>query len=353
MLVAGIAAGIAAGIVAWAGSAWAGPAVITASRVEALSAPSPEASVVSEFGQGAPICVLDKTNYSGLLLHRAGWLAIRLSSGVGYVPAQAVDLTAPAPEVTDCGGSTAAPDAPTAAPGAPPPVQAPAAVPHPDDEPVVWFPHAPAAPAQGVDPPALLPGGFLPLRPARVVFGIGSGMEWLDKQAAAANQIGDSGPTFNGTFGLTLFDVIVTSATFSLTFPGDNGSFSETVVPVMGGGSPESADSSLTLASYSVAIGLRTPFWSLGRVANGWAAGSLFAQYGSAGISGMRSISNCTDCRKEDIHIPGGTFWRVGLDLLLPTRKPAQSWGLTASYEHYEAGAGLTDELRVGFSYWL
>ena len=211
----------------------------------------------------------------------------------------------------------------------------------------------PSEPAPRIDPPALLPGGFLPLRPARFVLGVGSGMEWIDKQAAAANQIGDSGLTFNGAVGLTLYDIVTASATFSLAFPSDNGSFSEQVVPEMGGGDPQSADSNLTVASYSIAIGLRTPFWSLGRVENGWAAGSLFAQYGSAGIGGTCSISDCTDCRKDDLHIPGGTFWRVGFDLLLPTRKPTASWGLTVSYESYAAGAGLSDEVRVGFSYWL
>src|ERR1044071_3267402 len=90
-------AGIAAGVLAWAGSAAAGPAVIAASRVEAFSAPSQQSSVVSELGQGAPVCVLDRTNYPGVLLHRQGWLAIRLPGGVGYVPVETVDLAAPAP----------------------------------------------------------------------------------------------------------------------------------------------------------------------------------------------------------------------------------------------------------------
>lgn len=348
---------------AWAGLASAGPAVITASRVEAYSAPSREASVVSELGEGAPICVLDQTNYSGSLLHQAGWLAIRLPGGVGYVPVEMVDLAAPAPEVADCGGSNAAPDAPTAAPGAqppaqgPPPVQRRARVPPPGGPPLVAFPGAPAArpsePPAVVDRSALLPGGFLPLRPARFVLGFGSGMEWLDKQAAAANQIGDSGITFNGTLGLTLWDIVTTSATFSLAFPSDLGSFTEEVVNEMGGGDPQTADSTLRVASYSIAIGLRTPFWAFGRVENGWAAGSLFAQYGTAGVSGSRTISDCSDCRKDDLSLPGGTFWRVGLDLFLPARKPTVSYGLTASYERYAAGAGLSDEFRIGFSYWL
>jgi hypothetical protein len=104
--------------------------------------------------------------------------------------------------------------------------------------------------------------------------------------------------------------------------------------------------------SYSIAIGLRTPFWALGSMASGWAAGSLFAQYGSTGVGGTRTISNCSDCRKDDLHLASGTFWRVGFDLLLPTRKPTESYGLTASHEQYMAGAGLSDEVRIGFSYW-
>jgi hypothetical protein len=329
--------------------------VITASRVEAYSAPSPEASVVSELGQGAPICVLDQTNYPGSLLHRAGWLAIRLPGGVGYVPVETVDLAAPAPEVEDCGGPTAAPGAQPAQD--PAPAQGRTPVPPPSGPAVVMFPSSPAVrpgePPAMVDRSALLPGGFLPLRPARVVFGIGSGMEWLDKQTAAANQIGDSSLTFNGTFGLTLWDIVTASATFSLARPSDSGSFTEEVVPEMGGGGPQTASSNLMVASYSVAIGLRTPFWALGRVENGWAAGSLFAQYGSAGVSATRTISDCSDCRTDDLHLPGGTFWRVGLDLFLPSRNPRASYGLTASYEQFTAGASLSDEFRIGFSYWL
>lgn len=344
-----LVAGLAAGVVAWVGPAWAGPAVITASRVEAYSAPSPEASVVSELGQGAPVCVLDRTNYSGSLLHRVGWLAIRLPGGVGYVPVETVDLAAPAPEVANCGG-------PTAAPGAQPPAQDPVPAPPPDGPPVVWSPGAaarPSEPSAVVDRSALLPGGFLPLRPARFVLGMGTGMESLDKQVAAANQIGDSGLTLNGAMGLTFWDIVQVSATFSFSSPSDHGSFTEEVMPAMGGGSPESADSSLIVASYSIAIGLRTPFWAIGRANNGWAVGSLFAQYGSAGVSASRTISNCSDCRKDDLSVPGGTFWRVGVDLLLPGRKATTFYGLTASYESFLAGAGLSDEFRIGLGYWL
>jgi hypothetical protein len=349
-----LVAGVAAGLVAWAGSASAGPAVIAAPHTEAFSAPSREASVVSELGQGAPVCVLDRSNFSGVLLDRAGWLAIRLPGGVGYVPAETVDVAAPGPEVANCAGTSAAPGAqdppPALRPGAPI-----AAFPRSsDDEPIAAFPRTGAGePAPAADRSALLPGRFVPLRAARLVLSLGSGVQWLDRSTAAANQIDDSGPTFNGTLGFTLYDIVMVTTAFAFAHPSDSASFSEQVVPEMGGGSPQSADSSLIVASYSIAAGLRTPFWALGAVANGWVATSLFAQYGSAGVTGERSISNCVDCRTDHLAIPGGTFWRFGIDLFEPSRKPGHGWGLTASYDRYDPGAGLRDELRIGLSLWL
>jgi len=37
----------------------------------------------------------------------------------------------------------------------------------------------------------------------------------------------------------------------------------------------------------------------------------------------------------------------------VPTRKPGLGWGLTVSYDRYDPGAGLSDELRIGLSAWL
>jgi hypothetical protein len=223
--------------------------------------------------------------------------------------------------------------------------------------PIAAVPRSPAArpsePAAGTNQPALLPGGFLPLRPARLAFSLGSGMAWLDKQTAAANQIGDSGVTFNGALGLTLYDIVMVSATFSFPLLSDNASFSQDVVPETGGGDPQSAHSSLNVGTYSIAIGLRTPFWAIGAMEHGWATGALFAQVGTAGVGASRTIENCSDCRDDHIEIPGGTFWRVGLDLLLPSRKPTVFYGLTVSYERYAAGAGLSDEVRIGLSYFM
>jgi hypothetical protein len=233
----------------------------------------------------------------------------------------------------------------------------------PGSEPIAAFPRRqaadpsdppprPVAPALG-DRPTLLPGRFLPLRPARILLGLGSGVAHLDPQIAAANQIGDSGITFNGTFGLTLFDIVMVSATFSFPFVSDKAPFSQDVVLQNGGGDSHSADSSLNVATGSLAFGLRTPFWAIAPTDHGWATGAVFAQYGTTGIGGGRSISNCVDCRDEHLELPGGTFWQVGVDLSLPGAKPDRYYGLTVTYQSYMAGAGLSDEIRVGFSCWL
>jgi len=341
-------------LVGWLGSASAGPGVIVASRVEAFTAPSSEADVASQLGHGAPVCILDESNYPGILLHRVGWLAIRLPGGVGYVPAEAVALTGPAPEVAQCDASAGSQaqeghgQAPAGDPEPPPrvltvaiPLQPPAA-----------SSHEPAA-SSPVDRPALLAGRFLPLRPARLLFNLCIGGVSLDKQAAADGQIDDSAVTLNGSLGLTLYDVFMISGAFAVGGPSDHAPFTQMVVPEMGGGDPQSADSSVTVASYSIAAGLRTPFWALGSVDSGWVGGALFAEYGRAGISGSRSISDCVDCRNDQLNMSGGTFWHVGIDLLVPTRRPTVSYGVTALYQRYAAGTAFTSEFRVAFSCWL
>lgn len=333
----------------WVGSASAGPAVIAAPRIEAFSAPSRDASVVSELGHGAPVCVLDVTNYPGVLLHRMGWLAIRLPGGVGYVPIEAVDLAA-APEVPDCDASVTTPAPAPASVQARDPQRPPrpraialAAVPPPSVR--------PGEPAS--DRPALIAGGVLPLRPARFLIGLGSGLARISKESSAQHHIGDQSATFNGTLGFTIYDMFMASAAFSLAFPSDRASFSEEVVPAVGGGDPHSADSRLSVVSYSMAVGVRTPFWALGPTNRGWVAAALFAEYGTAGMHGGRSIPNCGDCRSDDLDLSGGTFWQAGIDLVAPTRRPTVYWGLTLAYQRYAASAAFADEVRVGLGLWL
>jgi len=74
----------------WGSSASAGPGVIVASRANVLEAPSEAARVVFVIGHGAAVCVLDESDYTGVVHHRPGWLALRIrgSGGVGYVRQQ-------------------------------------------------------------------------------------------------------------------------------------------------------------------------------------------------------------------------------------------------------------------------
>jgi hypothetical protein len=332
----------------WMSSASAGPGVIVASRVEAFDAPSRAASVVSTLGRGAPVCILDEANYPGVLHRRPGWFAIRLPGGVGYVPMEAVDLAAPASEVRDCRASVSASDAQAQGPALAPDVPVASMT----DLQLPPVGHE-SEPAPEVVPSALIAGGFLPLRPVRFQMGVGSGMAWLNKQVAGGNHIGDSSPTLNGTLGLTIYDVFMVSGSGSVAFPSDYDSFSQDVVLEMGGGDAHTAGSSLSVTSLSIAAGLRTPFWALGSTRNGRVAGALFAQYGSATVSGNRSISDCGDCRVDKIDMPGGTFWHVGFDLLVPSHSPRYSYGLTVAYQHYEASAGFSDELRAVLNLWL
>ena len=201
-------------------------------------------------------------------------------------------------------------------------------------------------------PPALLKGGFVPLRPARFVFGFGAGTVSLNDKVAATQEIEGSSLTVNSMLGLLVYDVFMVSSSFGAAFPADNGSFGQVVEPE-GGGRPRTADSSLSVMSYSIAAGLRTPFWALGPAADRWVATALFAQYGAAGIRGHRGIPDCVDCREDDLDIPGGTFWQVGFDLLVPVSKSSGSCGLTVSYRRYGAGAGFFDEVNVDLSFWL
>jgi hypothetical protein len=344
---------VLAGLASWAGSVWAGPGVIVENSVEAFVAPSTEASVAAQLGRGAPVCVLDASNHPGALLRRTGWLAIRLPSGVGYVPVDAVDLAAAAPEVRDCGEPASGPAETTQALSPP---QELGTAPRPSAARMVALSsRSPAGASEpvAVGPPALIAGRFVAPLPTRLVMGMGTGRAQLNEQAAAARRIGSSGATFNGTLGLLISDVFSISTAFSVAFPTDNASFNQEVVPELGGGDPHTAESSLSVVSYSIAAGLRTPFLALGEANGGWVATALFAEYGTAGVSGTRTISNCVDCREDDLDMSGGGFWRTGVDLLVPSRKPTFSWGLTVSYQRYAADAGFGNEIRVALTGWL
>jgi len=202
-------------------------------------------------------------------------------------------------------------------------------------------------------------GRLLPLHPVRIMLGLGTGAAWLTEQSAAQNHIESSGPLINFSAALTIYDIFAISFAGGGAFPSDNASFSQEVVPEQGGGAATTADSSLSVSRVSIAVGLRTPFLALIPTNKGWLAGALYADYGTAGIGGSRSISDCVDCRSEDLDFPGGTFWRVGLDLAAPSFSPKPipgdmyGYGFTAAYQRYQTGAGLTHEVQVGLTVWF
>jgi hypothetical protein len=325
-----------------------GPGVIVASRADVLEAPSEAARVVSAIGHGAAVCVLDESSDAGVVRHRPGWLAIRVpgSGGVGYVRVDDIG-PAPASQIADptCGE-------PVSVPVMLPP--APVAAPVADLR--RWQVSEPS-PEEARS--SVRAGRFLPLHPARIMLGMGTGAAWLREESAAQNHIESSGPIVNFSAALTIYDIFAISFAGGGAFPSDNASFSEQVVPEQGGGAPTTAGSSLSVSRLSLAVGLRTPFLALFPTEKGWIAGALYADYGAAGIGGSRSIANCVDCRSEDLDFPGGTFWRVGLDLAAPSSSPKPvdgdmyGYGFTAAYQRYQAGAGLTHEIQVGLTVWF
>lgn len=309
-----------ASLVLWGSAAAAGSNFVVVPQVEVFAEPSDFAKVVAELERGASILVLDEGEYTGAVQRKPGWLAVRLpgSGGVGYVHFEAVG---PSPTLADRPR---------------PQIDA--------EEPSTAYPSG---------PPRRIPlvaGRFLRPAPARFLFGLGTGAAWFDGQSATQQRIGSSGITLHATLGLTIYDVFTASASGAFIITSDEGSFREQVVPEQGG-NPYSADSSLSVGRYSFAVGLRTPFWALSSTEESWFTAALFADYGWAGVGGSRSISDCTDCRSEDLHLPGGTFWRVGVDLAVPSSTRKFTYGFTAAYQYYLEGA-LLQELQLGLSMW-
>lgn len=198
-------------------------------------------------------------------------------------------------------------------------------------------------------------GSLLPRPPGRFALSMGTGIASLQEAAAERHRIGDAGLTLNVGGSFIIADVFALSATGGVAFPSDHGSFQQDVVPVEGGGDPESAESELSLYFASVSLGLRTPFLVLGARSVGGSrglAGALFADYGYAEVTGGRSISNCIDCRSDDLELAGGSFWRAGFDLAWTSTRSARLPGLSASYQRFLSG-DMIDEVRIAFTYWM
>jgi hypothetical protein len=285
----------------------AAPGVVVVPRVAVYLAPSEAATVDYQLVSGDPICVVDKQDdASG---EHPGWLAIRRPGGIGFVRTEAVDLA----------------------------VASPAAAQHCDA--------APTAKA--------LAGTFVPRHPVRILLGLGSGAAWLRETAAARHHIGNVGPTFHAVLGVTIYDLVTISGLGGAAFPSDDASFREDVMP-LGGGDPSTQTSQLEVQSYSIAAGLRTPFLILRTTPTRVYAGALFADAGSSYVHGIRRIERCVNCRKEDLELASGGFWRVGVDLTSSMNPPIPlSWGLSVAYQRYGADSGLTQGLSIDLTFWI
>jgi hypothetical protein len=324
--------------VAWMHAVVAAPGVIVVPRAEVFAAPSETAAVVSELGSGAAICVVDETSEVGGPHMVPGWLPVRLPGrgDVGYVRSEAIDLNA---------GSE------TSGQRCDPAPQAMKIEAQPAPQPLPRPKHQAPRSLAAVEPlPAV--DWLVPLHPVRIAVGIGSGAAWLRKEAAAQHHMDDTGLTLNLGVGLTIYDVFSVSSSFGAAFPGDHASFTQDVMPILGGDAT-SAESHLDVYNLSIAVGLRTPFLALGSRGRGGPWAAMFADYGSSKIGGHRSIADCSDCRTDDLDLSNGSFWRVGLDLAPPFRSSKAGWTFTAAYQHYEAGAGFMQEIRIGLTAWF
>ena len=122
-------------------------------------------------------------------------------------------------------------------------------------------------------------------------------------------------------------------------------------VPLLGGGDPSTAHSSLEVHNYSIAIGPRTPLLALQRTDTGEWALAAFAEYGWSDITGQRSIDNCSDCRSEDFTLSGGQFVRGGVDVgVVGLGTGHGGLFVTLAYSQYLAPSGISGEMRLGFT---
>lgn len=181
--------------------------------------------------------------------------------------------------------------------------------------------------------------------------GIHSGVAWFNSKEAERVRIGKAGPTFYGSLGVGLFDLVTLGGSLGAVFPEDHASFQEDVVPLFGGSAPTSAKSSLQVTNYSYELGLRTPSFCLNEGANNeYYALHAFMNYGKSSITAERYIANCSNCPTRDLDLQGGSFLEPGLAFGIPSREKKFGIDLRSSFRRYLKDAGLTSELRIGFA---
>ena len=308
----------------------AGPGIVVAPHIYARAAPSDDAIVLEVVVEGRPICLVDAANTP------PDWQTAEVGGRVVYTRRDQVRaVSLPAGFANICV-----------------PEEAERAVAEAQTAPRAYMRKVgltTAAPGSAAAP--ITPATFLPLHPIRGWLGLASGAAWLDSTAAARHHIGNVGPTFYLTLGAAIYEVFAVSASFGAVFPADHASFEQDVVPLLGGGDPSTAHSSLEVHNYSIAIGPRTPLLALQRTDTGEWALAAFAEYGWSDITGQRSIDNCSDCRSEDFTLSGGQFVRGGVDVgVVGLGTGHGGLFVTLAYSQYLAPSGISGEMRLGFT---
>ena len=77
---------------------------------------------------------------------------------------------------------------------------------------------------------------------------------------------------------------------------------------------------------------------------------ALVADYGSSTVHGVRRIENCTDCTLGSLGFSNGTFLRFGGELG-PVASGIGGMLLNIGYQRYLGTSGVTQEIRVGFTW--
>jgi hypothetical protein len=201
---------------------------------------------------------------------------------------------------------------------------------------------------------AVRAGRFSPLDPFHAGFGLGSGVGWVTDKTARQNAVGKSGPSLHLDFDADIYDLVTIGAALGTIFLRDDGVYTQTVIDSEG--EVSEGESSMSLTTASLSIGLRTPDLCLAanqKVRLGWLAMYGYARFGHAWIGGGRSIAQCSDCRRVELDTPGGQFIEPGVNVVL---KANDSWGaaLVNSYRAYLGDAAAAGEWRISlmFSNW-
>ena len=192
-------------------------------------------------------------------------------------------------------------------------------------------------------------GRLLPLDPFHAGITLGFGAGRVDEETARAEKLGQAGSTFHLGITVELFDVVSAGFSIGTISLKDHAQYQETVVEEGNLSEPFEADSSLGTMILGLSAGPRTPSLCLWSGINVYMAMFLYARYGSAWISGERSVPLCVDCSSEELRLRDGSFLESGTDIGFHFGNFGLS--LFAGYRRYFGGAAVQGEVQAGLGF--